>query len=452
MMSKAHLRELIEQRKTEFEEISDSIWNFAELSFCEYKSSNLQKEFMQKEGFRITSPIANMKTAFVAEFGTGKPVIAILGEYDALPGLSQEANLAEKRSIITDGSGHGCGHNLLGTAGMEAACALKRIMQESCLKGTIRYYGCPAEEGGGGKVYMVKAGEFNDVDAALTWHPLFTTNQDYSFKAMCQVLYKFEGRAAHSIRAWEGRCALDAAELMMIGVQFLREHIPPGDEVQYAFTNAGVTAPNIVKPVTEVLYSLRSPSDKGIKCLYERLNKVAKGAAMMTETNLSKVEVKAAYSSNVVSDVLYDLMYENLRETGPVEYTKEEIDYAKKFLNTVAGNETNVPIDTNVQVQVRGNSQSSSDVCDVSAVVPVGQVNITCYANIPGLHTWQVVAQGKSSIAHKGMHMAAKVIGTSAFELLTNKELLERAKAEHLEKRNGSVYSSLLPDDKKPST
>ena len=421
----------IDQRSSEYTKISDAIWGFAEPRFQEYESSKLQQEFLKSRGFSVKSDLAGEETAFIAEWGSGKPILAFLGEFDALSSLQQEADNLERCPIPGKTNGHGCGHHLLGTASVAAVDSLKTYMEENHMSGTIRYYGCPAEENAGGKAYLVRDGYFDDCDIAITWHP-YTMNKAMKggyHLANFRAFFTFHGISSHAAGAPElGRSALDAVEIMDIGVNYMREHMIDAARVHGAITNSGGIAPNVIPAEAQILYAIRAPKVTQVKKLYERMCDIAKGAALITGTTVDIKQV-AAYSNLINNDTLADLVQENLEHVIPVGYMWDFI------------------VDKNTSYGGGG----STDVGDVSWVVPTGQVYTSCFPAGTALHSWVAVAQGKSSIAHKGMLAAAKVMAYVGAELLLNPELIEKAKADWKEELDGETYPNPLPADLKPS-
>ena len=416
----------LDDRMQTYTEMSDAIWEFAEPRFEEYESSKLQQEYLASRGFAVKADLAGEKTAFIAEYGSGKPVIAFLGEFDSLSALQQEADKTEHCPIEGKKNGHGCGHHLLGTGAVAAVDALKVYMEENHLAGTIRYYGCPAEENAGGKAYLVRDGYFDDCDIALAWHP-YTMNKVMKggfHLANFRAFFTFHGISSHAAGAPElGRSALDAVEVMDIGVNFMREHMIDAARVHGAIIDTGGTAPNVIPAEAKVLYAIRSPKVTQVKQLYDRMCQIAEGAALMTGTTVTIKQV-AAYSDIINNETLNDMIQENLEHVIPVGYTEEELAYAKKFqevitdldkdgLKAVASelggrDKKKELLDTPmwdfiVDRNSRFGGGGSSDVGDVSWVVPTGHVYTNCYAAGTALHSWQATAQVKSSIAHKGM-------------------------------------------------
>ena len=472
---RAEIGALVQDRKQAYTAMSDRIWGFAEPRFQEYDSSRLQQEYLKARGFSIRADLAGEETAFIAEYGSGKPVLAFLGEFDALSSLEQEADSTERRPVPGKTNGHGCGHHLLGTAAVAAADALKTYMESHGLLGTIRYYGCPAEENAGGKAYLVRDGFFNDCDAAITWHPSTTNKTMMADKYLSnfRVFFTFHGISSHAAGAPElGRSALDAVEIMDIGVNYMREHMIDEARVHGAITNPGGIAPNVIPSEDQILYAIRAPKVTQVKKLYERMCDIARGAALITGTTVDIKQV-AAYSNVIENDTLEDIMYENMRHFVPIGYTEEELAYARRFqeviteldkeglkdlISILSGRdkekkrqmEESPMLDFVLERHVSFGGGGSTDVGDVSWVVPTGKVDINCYAAGTALHSWQAVAQGKAPAAHKGMLTAAKIMACTGAELLEKPELLERIKEDWLEKLDGETYPEPLPKDVKP--
>ena len=453
-----------------FRNLSDAIWDNPETCYLEKKSAALQIQALRELGFTVEENLAGIPTAFSGRFGSGKPVIGLLGEFDALSGLSQKADVAVQEPITPGAPGHGCGHNLLGTAAIAAAAAVKSYL-EAGHPGTVIYYGCPAEEGGSGKAFMARDGVFDELDCALTWHPGDTNVTPIcSSLANCQISYHFKGIAAHAAGAPHlGRSALDAVELMNVGVQFLREHIIPEARVHYAITNSGGYSPNVVQPTADVLYLIRAPKTPQVQEIYERVNNIARGAALMTDTQVEITFIKAC--SNIVPNtVLSELMQKNMEELGAPSYTEPEVEAAYAIAATYADRaespegilrnlspadakatraKLNGPIyDCVIPLAQRETVMpGSSDVGDVSWVCPTAQISaVTQAAGTPG-HSWQLVAQGKSSIAHKGMLFAAKVMAASAIDLLEDPAAVQQARDELADRLDHKPFVSPIPKD-----
>ena len=446
--------------------LSDRVWGMPELLYAEYRSCAEHTAMLRDKGFRVTEEVAGIPTAVIGEAGESGPVIAILGEYDALPGLSQVAGIAEPKPAVQGGAGHGCGHNLLGSAALLAACALKDWLEKTGTPGRVRYYGCPAEEGGAAKAFMVRDGAFDDVDAAITWHPATMTKVDEAESlANTRMDFVFTGRASHAAAAPHlGRSALDAAELMSSGVNYLREHVPDDSRIHYAYLDAGGTAPNVVQARTKVRYAIRSTSLSGMRALNERVKKVAYGAAMMTETEV-EISIMSAVSNMLGNTPLEEAMQRALDELGGVPFDEADLAYARAIQATLSAEDiaaaylavgmtpqSDEPLcDYVVPMEKRGKAMmGSTDVADVSWKVPTVQARVaTCAVGTPG-HSWQITAQGKSPAAHKGMVHAAKVMGAVGRMLLTDELLLARAKKDHAERLEREPYVCPIPDDVRP--
>jgi aminobenzoyl-glutamate utilization protein B len=448
--------------------LSDDIWEYAELRFREHKAVAAQTALLEAEGFTVTVDLAGMPTAFVAEAGSGSPVIGFLGEYDALAGLSQQAGVAEPKAAIPGEAGQGCGHNMLGAGSMLAAVLVKEYLEKNGLPGTVRYYGCPGEEGGSGKTFMARDGIFDDLDAAFCWHAA-TFNGVMSVRSLAniQVYFRFKGRAAHAAGAPHlGRSALDAVELTNVGVNYLREHMPSDCRVHYAVTNTGGISPNVVQANAEVLYLVRAPNVVQARALYDRVCNVAQGAALMTETEL-QIEIDKACSDTLPNAALELAIYENLKRLGPVPFDQQDMAFGGEIQKSlteehIRSNMATYDVTERPKLPLHdgllpfdGNAVSrmgSTDVGDVSWVTPTAQVFGACWAiGTPG-HSWQVVAQGKSGAAHKGMLHAAKALAATALDVFHDPGLLERAKAEFHVKTEGKPYLCPIPDDVLPAS
>lgn len=470
MNQKERIAQLIDAKKNLFAKVSDQIWDFAEVRFELPKSAAALCELLSAEGFCIKKGLAGMEDAFVAEYGSGSPVIGILAEYDALAGMSQVSDAAEQKAIEKDAPGHGCGHNLLGGGSIAGAVGIKDYMEEAGLSGTIRLFGCPAEESGYGKTFMARDGVFDGLDAALTWHP-FNTNALWSFSSLAvyQVYFRFKGVAAHAANAPElGRSALDAAELMNVGVNFLREHIIDAGRVHYAFMDVGGTSANVVQPTATLFYFVRAPKLSQARAIYDRVVKIAQGAAMMTETEV-EVEFSSAAADYLVNRTLGDVMYENMKLALP-QFAAEEMEYARPYYEGLSedakkrlraqvaaanpglsGEEIDAIATSPIQTVLPPNSypaepiKGSTDVGDVSWMVPTAQAQVVTYPNGTPAHSWQWVTTGKSPMAHRGMLSGGKTIAFTALDLLTNPEIVEKAKQEHSESLAAEPYVNPIP-------
>lgn len=441
------------------------------MGFYEYKSSELLAKTLKENGFNVDMGVASMPTAFVATYGSGKPTIAVLGEYDALPGLSQTAEYI-KKPLKEGAPGHGCGHNLLGTAGVVGGLAVKNAIDTGEVKGTIKYYGCPAEERFNTKGYMINPGGiFEDVDISLTWHPGWNNAiAVQSNNALNNVFFKFYGKTAHAAAdPYNGRSALDAVELMNVGANYLREHMISDARLHYVITNGGL-APNVVPAEAEVHYFVRAPERYQVEELYSRLIKVAKGAELMTETQLEIDFIGGIYNP-IRNKVVNNVIYEKMRELGPPRFNEEEQQFAKELKKTVP------PIDiTEIRKIIPPNllgramknlseplltmitpplgegtvEAGSTDVGDVSWYTPLGEFGTVCHVTGSPGHSWQNVATSGMGIGHKGMIKAAQIICLTALEFMSNPELIEKARVEFKETFKDKSYKTPFPEGHKP--
>lgn len=472
MSKKEVISRLVDKYYDDVVNINDTVWGYAEAGMKEYKTADFYVDFWNKKGFKVTKGVADMPTAFVAEWGEGTPVVGFLGEFDALPTLSQEASCAVKKPIVEGAYGHGCGHNSLGAGAAGAALAFADYLKENGMKGTVRYYGCPGEEYGSGKVYMARAGLYNDLDVCLTWHPgsvnKVSTN---SSLANISVMFTFDGVSAHAAaNPHLGRSALDACELMNIGVNYLREHIIPEARVHYAYYNAGGIAPNVVHDHATLHYFIRAPKMWQAQEIFERVKDVAWGAAKMTGTKHT-VQLKEALYDYNPNRTLEKVMQEAFEEIGAPEFdekdmalaaefrksfTKGDIDSIKRGLVNTEQNPDLIDdgelLHTRVLPYVPLNKAmpGSTDVGDASYCAPTAQCNVaTETLGTPG-HSWQITAQSRSSIAYKGTMVAAKVMALTAAKAVEQPELLKKAK-EELVKSTGGKYVCAVPDDIMPN-
>ena len=441
----------IEKKTPEYNAIAGEIWRNAELGFQEEKSSRLLQETLRKAGFTIEAGVAGMPTGFVASYGSGAPVIGILAEFDALPGLSQDS-VPYKQPLIEGAGGHGCGHNLFGTASSAAAIALKEWLATSKHVGTIKLFGTPAEEGGGAKVYMVRDGLFNGVDAVLHWHP---SNKNDASPESClaikQTMFRFYGRSAHSAAAPDkGRSALDALEAMNYMVNMMREHIPQEARIHYVITKGGLAA-NVVPDFAEAEYMVRHPDARVVEEIWERIKKCANGAAEGTETT-TKYEVISGSYNLLPNETLATLMYNNLKTVGGVNYTESEVDFAKKLQSSFTFKAPDVNSAKVVQpFKTGGFFPASTDVGDITWVVPTAGLGTATWVPGAAAHSWQAVATGNGGIGFKAMQNAAKVIAMTATDLFNNPSLINKAKDELKQKvGKGFQYKSMIGDRKPP--
>jgi aminobenzoyl-glutamate utilization protein B len=466
MQNSERIWQLVDARKDAYQALSDRVWETPEICYTEYRSVAEHRAMLEQEGFRITENLAGIPTAIMGEAGEGGPVIAILGEYDALPGLSQVAGIAEPKPLTPGGHGHGCGHNLLGSAALLAASAVKNHLSQLGLRGRVRYYGCPAEEGGAAKVFMVRAGLFDDVDIAITWHPAAINRVDDAISlANTRLDFTFKGRASHASAAPHlGRSALDAVELMNVGVNYMREHMPSDARIHYAMLDGGGVAPNVVQARAKVRYAVRARDLPGMRPLIERVKKIASGAAMMTETQVD-AKVVSAVSNLLGNTPLEQAMQRQMERLGPPLFDAADRKYAAEIQATLTQEDIasayaraglsarpdNPLCDFIVPLGTKGAPMmGSTDVGDVSWVIPTVQARVATHAiGTPG-HSWQITAQGKSGQAKKGLVHAAKVMAAVAVEVLADPTLLARAKADHQARIQTTPYECPLPADVKP--
>ena len=437
----------------QYQRISKQIWDYAELGYHEEKSSALLQQQLKGAGFAVENPMSDMPTAFVASYGSGKPVIGILGEFDALPGLSQEAS-PDRKPVVTAAPGHGCGHNLLGSAAALAAVSLKQYIEKNHIRGTLRFYGTPAEEGGSGKVYMVRAGLFKDVDVVLHWHPA-DRNSVFNGGSLADssAKFTFHGVAAHAAFAPDrGRSALDAVMLMGNGVEFMREHVPSSSRIHYIITKGGV-APNVVPDLAQIFLTARSPSGEVLTDIWQRIQKIAQGAAMMTETTVD-VKVISADANVLTNAPLAELAQRELEEVGGFNYTPEQKAFAEELQKSLPPSAVGHFEQTSSIVPLRApdpNAPSAStDVGDISWVVPT--IGFTSATLVPGSapHTWQAAAASGMSIGQEGMLIAAKSIALIGADLFAHPEVIKSARADLDSQLKVMKYQSAIPMGQKP--
>ena len=462
----------VEANAAMYEALADSIWETPELSLKEFSAAETYCKALRSLGFKVEEGICGIKTAFSGSYGSGRPVIGILGEYDALSGLSQKAGAVSPEPVVPGGNGHGCGHNLLGVGSLAAAVAVKKYLEESGAPGTVIFYGCPGEEGGAGKAYMAREGLWRSLDAALCWHPSDANQTMTGTNNSCiQVLYQFSGVAAHAAGdPYNGRSALDAVELMNIGVQFLREHMTEDCRIHYAITDAGGVSPNVVQAKASVLYMVRANKVADSIKLQARVDDIAKGAALMTGTSFKRVFVDGT-AELLPNFTIEKAIYDNLCSIGVPEYSEEDRKLAEALKATYPGSGMNgiagARFDPEIRKAVAKLSNNgakaindfipplysganftpgSTDVGDVSWQTPTSQLEAVCWpAGVPG-HSWQIVACGKSGLAHKGMLLAGKVLAATAIDLMTDAKLLEAAKQEFAERSVEGYVCPIEPD------
>jgi aminobenzoyl-glutamate utilization protein B len=455
----------VDASKERFIALSERVWGMPEVCYTETRSVAEHVEELRHQGFRVTENVAGIPTAVIGEAGEGGPVIAFLGEYDALPGLSQEAGVAQHAPIEDGGHGHGCGHNLLGSAALLAATAMKDWLAENKLPGRVRYYGCPAEEGGAAKAFMVRSGAFEDADVAISWHPSsFWEVAPPLSLANTRADFIFTGRAAHAAASPHlGRSALDAVELMNVGVNYMREHMPSDARVHYALLDTGGIAPNVVQAHARVRYSIRARDLPGMLELVQRVRKIAEGAALMTETTM-EMRIISAVSNVLGNTPLEKAMHGILEELGAPHFDEQDRAFAKDIRKTLSPQEiasswrsiglpdTEKPLaDFVVPLDAPRNPMiGSTDVGDVSWVVPTVQAHAPTVAIGTPFHTWQVVAQGKSPAAHKAMVQVAKAMAATGAAVLSDPALMAAAKQELKARAGKEGYISPLPAEVKP--
>jgi len=446
---KTESMKMIDGGYDQYKQVALQIWENAELGYKEVKSSTLLQETLKNEGFVVEAGVAEIPTAFVATYGSGSPVIGILAEFDALPGLAQQA-VPEKKGIEGKAGGHGCGHHLFGTASVGAGISIKKLIEEKKLKGTIKVFGCPAEEGGSGKVYMVRAGLFNDVDVAVHWHPGAENGVTMtSALANSSAKFRFYGLSAHAAGAPDrGRSSLDAVESMNYMVNLMREHIPQETRIHYVITSGG-KAPNVVPDFAEVYYYVRHPKRDQVKQIFERVVTAAKAAAMGTETRMD-YEIIGGTHDLLLNRTLGEAMQKNLEKVGGVKYTAEEIEFAKKIQSSftykapaISQSDSITPL--KIETDAGG---GSTDVGDVSYAVPT--VGLRAATWVPGTpaHSWQAVACGGTEIGTKGMMVAAKTMAMTAIDLFTDPTLIQKSKDEFLKVKGDYKYEALLGNRK----
>jgi len=472
---KERLLPWIEKHAEQFMQLSDQIWAKPEIRWQENFASQLLSDYLEGEGFTIKRGVSDMPTAFFAEYGGGEPVIAFVGEYDALPGLS---NVAEPRKEPADdgGPGHGCGHHMLGVASAAAAAGTKHWMEKHAIPGTVRYYGTPAEEGGGGKVFMARDGLFNDIDAALTYHPSFVNSASKgSCVAVTSARYRFHGKSSHAGGSPHlGRSALDAVELMNVGANYMREHVLDGTRIQYIITDGG-QAPNIVPETAEVYYILRAEKADYLLELAEWLRNIARGAALMTKTTFTEQQ-ESGYASMLPNTHIADVMVAALDALGPIPFSHADYNNAQQ-INDTFGDDNRIFIEQKIESSgfpksaadlLRDHAdqpllaanfpvldegiiyKGATDVGDLSQCAPTGELNTACFPTCTPGHSWVNTAAGGMSIGHKGMLHAAKALALSAAALFSDAGLVNDVREEFERAMAGKTYQALIPEGVKP--
>ena len=441
----------IERRSDQLTDLSDLIWDLAEVGYQETRSSAALKSALEAEGFTIESGVAEIPTAFIASYGSGEPVIAVMGEFDALPGISQAA-LPYPKPIEGKHSAQACGHHLFGTGSLGAAIATKEWLEQTGTSGTIQFFGTPAEEGGSGKVYMVRAGLFDNVDTVIHWHPASVNAADSaSTLANRSAKFTFSGISSHAASAPErGRSALDAVESMNFMVNLLREHVPASTRLHYVITDGG-SAPNVVPNKAQSFYYVRHPDESSLRAIWDRVVATAEAAALGTSTTMSYEVIHGNYSV-LPNDTLAQVMHKNLSAVGGVHYTETDLAFANEIAKTLPDDALLAERAAQIKPYtsgVRGNG--STDVGDVSWTVPTVGMSAATWVPGTGAHTWQAVAAGRTPIGHKGMIVAAKSMALTAVDLFKNPALLSAAKDEFYSRRGRDFeYEALLGDREPP--
>lgn len=430
--------------------LSDEIWAYAEIAFKETQSSKVLADYAEAQGFRVERGVAGIPTAFTATYGSGTPIIGIMGEFDALPGLSQKAQ-PTKEALVAGAAGHGCGHNMFGPGSLGAAIAIKELMAAGKLKGTIRFYGTPAEEDGSGKVYMARAGLFNDLDVCLDWHPDYENKANMqSSQAVTDWTVEFTGKSSHAAAdPWNGKSALDGAELFTTGVNFLREHIRPSARIHYVYKDGG-NVPNVIPDKASVWIWMRDSKRSGVAVLEERVRAIAEGAAMMAGVEYT-IKLNSGLYEILNNEAGAQVLHRNMELLGPIIYSQEEIAFAKEIQEAYGlpakGMNGNIkPLETTKADPDGG----STDVGDISWIVPeITLLAVTAPYESPW-HSWVVVACGGMSIGHKGMLFASKSLGMTMVDLFENEALRNEIKTEFLKRKGDEVWKPMLPDGPAP--
>jgi aminobenzoyl-glutamate utilization protein B len=440
----------VEKHQQELIRLSNQIWGFAETAMKETKSSKVLADYAQEQGFKVTRGVAEIPTAFIAEYGSGVPIIGVLGEFDALPGLSQKAQ--PTKEVLNNGAaGHGCGHNMFGAGSLGAALAIKELIAAGKLKGTVRFYGTPAEEDLAGKVYMARAGLFNDLDVCLDWHPDYENKANMqSSQAIADYTITFKGKSAHAAAdPWNGRSALDAAELFTTGINFMREHVKPSVRMHYVYKNGG-QVPNVIPEEASVWLWIRDSKRSGVTEATERMINVAKGAALMAGVTY-EIKLNNGLYELLTNETGAKTLQNNMNIVGPITYTPEELAFADKIMkeNGMEAKGINGAIKP-LEVKRQDPSGGSTDVGDVSYIVPEITLMATTAPYESPWHSWVVVASGGMSIGHKGMLFASKSLGTTMVDLFEKEQLRKDIKEEFLVRKGKEVWKAMLPDGPPP--
>ncbi|WP_394335667.1 amidohydrolase [Aquimarina sediminis] len=442
--------EAVAKQKEKMIAMSDQIWALAETAFEEKESSKILADYAESQGFTVERGVAEMPTGFVASYGSGKPVIGILGEFDALPGISQKAQ-SVKQPLEEGAGGHGCGHNLFGVASLSAAVAIKDLIAKGDLKGTIKFYGTPAEEKFFGKLFMARKGLFNDLDVCLDWHPSAETKADVqSSLALVDFIVEFNGQAAHaSADPWNGRSAVDALELYTTGINYLREHIKPTVRIHYHIQHGGDVV-NVVPDYSKIWVRVRDTKREGMEEVWKRVEKMAEGAAIMADVDY-KISLVSGLHEILVNRTGGEAMQKNLEYLGDITYTEKELEFAHGIQEATGKPKKGMDATINPLEETKEHpGGGSTDVGDVSWLVPVIRLGVTTAPIDTPWHSWAVVACGGMSIGHKGMIQASKALSMTMVDLYENEKLVQAVKTEFLERKGDYQYKAILPDGPPP--
>lgn len=450
LQKKQDILKSVEKHQKELIMLSDDIWNYAETALMEHKSSKALADYAEAQGFKVERNVADLPTAFIASYGSGKPIIGIMGEYDALPGLSQKAQIT-KEALKVGAAGHGCGHNMFGPGSLGAAIAIKELIEAGELKGTIRFYGTPAEEDLAGKVYMARAGVFDDIDVCLDWHPSYLNEASVqSSQAVTDYSINFKGKSAHAAAdPWNGRSALDAAEFFTTGINSLREHVKPSVRMHYVYTKAG-QVPNVIPEEASVWLWIRDSKRSGVAEVAERMKDIVKGAALMAGVEY-EVKLNSGLYEILVNQAGADVLQKNIEFVGPISYTEEEIEFANNIMKEYGLEAKGIDGSIHKMKETLADAVGgSTDVGDVSYIVPeISLGAVTAPVGSPW-HSWVVVACGGMSIGHKGMLFASKSLGTTMVDLFEDEALRAKIKAEFLKRKGSEVWKAMLPEGPAP--
>ena len=450
LQKKQDILKSVEKHQKELIMLSDDIWNYAETALMEHKSSKALADYAEAQGFKVERNVADLPTAFIASYGSGKPIIGIMGEYDALPGLSQKAQIT-KEALKVGAAGHGCGHNMFGPGSLGAAIAIKELIEAGELKGTIRFYGTPAEEDLAGKVYMARAGVFDDLDVCLDWHPSYLNEASVqSSQAVTDYSINFKGKSAHAAAdPWNGRSALDAAEFFTTLINSLREHVKPSVRMHYVYTKAG-QVPNVIPEEASVWLWIRDSKRSGVAEVAERMKDIAKGAALMAGVEY-EVKLNSGLYEILVNQAGADVLQKNIEFVGPISYTEDEIEFANNIMKEYGLEAKGIDGSIHKMKETLADAVGgSTDVGDVSYIVPeISLGAVTAPVGSPW-HSWVVVACGGMSIGHKGMLFASKSLGTTMVDLFEDEALRAKIKAEFLKRKGSEVWKAILPEGPAP--